>query len=167
MVDIFNPHKKLTLFTENGNGIKVETKDIAITSRNSVGIKGIALDKLDYVVGAIQTTISDAFTLFVSDGSAKIIKQMEVADSVRNRKGLSFVSSKSKNAKLLKVDKLSLKTNYVVKTSKEKLVTILNNSIPLDTRIGGGKVIVKEKIDIDVFQATAWKKQKVDYRTGG
>lgn len=147
MVDVFNPHKKLTLFTENGNGIKVETKDIAITSRNSVGIKGIALDKLDNVIGAIQTTISDAFTLFMSDGSAKIIKQNEVADSLRNRKGLSFVATKSKNAKIIKVDRLSLKTNYVVKTAKEKLISILNNSLPLDTRTGGGKVIVKEKID--------------------
>jgi DNA gyrase/topoisomerase IV subunit A len=147
MVDVFNPHKKLTMFTESGNGIKVETKDIAITGRNSVGIKGIALDKGDVVIGAMQNTISDAFTLFMSDGSAKIIKQNDVADSVRNRKGLSFISSKSKNAKIIKVDKLSLKTNYIVKTAKEKLITVLNNSLPIDTRIGGGKVVVKEKVD--------------------
>ena len=130
-----------------GNGIKVETNDIAITSRNSSGIKGIALDKGDKLVGAIQTNISDAFTMFMSDGSAKIIKQVEVAESARNRKGLSYISSKSKTAKLIKVDKLSIKSSYVAKTNKDKLVAIMNTSIPLDTRTGSGKVVVKEKID--------------------
>ena len=94
----------------------------------------------------MQIAISDAFTLFMSDGTAKIIKQAEVQDSARNRKGLNFVSSKSKNATIIYAGKLSTKTNYVALNSKEKLLFVRNNEMPIDTRIGGGKLVVKDKI---------------------
>jgi len=94
----------------------------------------------------MQTAISDAFSMFMSDGTAKIVKQNEVAESERNRKGLNFISSKSKNAKMIFVNKLSTKTNYVVETEKNKLIFLLGNVLPLDTRVGAGKAIVKDKI---------------------
>lgn len=145
-VGVFNPNKKLTLFTYNGNAVKVDLTDVAITKRVSIGIKGIALDKGDYVVGAIPTTISDAFTLFMSDGSAKIIKQADIEEGARNRKGISYISPKSKTAKLVFASKLRQKTNYVVCTLKDNLVFVRNTEIPIDVRTGAGKVIVKEKI---------------------
>ena len=77
---------------------------------------------------------------------AKIVKQNEVPDSERNRKGLSFINSKSKNVKVTLVSRLSTKTNYVIETEKGKLIFAYSNTLPLDTRIGAGKVIVKEKI---------------------
>ena len=146
MVDIFNNNRKLSLFTNQGNGLKISTEDITITGRVSAGVKGITLDKDDYIVGAIQTVISDAFTMFMVDGTAKIVKQNEVPDSERNRKGLSFINSKSKNAKVAYVGRLSTKTNYVIETEKNKLIFAYSNMLPLDTRIGAGKAIVKEKI---------------------
>ena len=145
-VEMFNPHKKLVMFTSMGNAVKLDLSDVAITGRNSAGVKGIALDKGDYVVGSMQTAISDAFTLFMSDGSAKIVKQSEVQDSARNRKGLNFINVKSKNSTIVYAGKLSTKTNYVALTSKEKLLFVRNNEMPIDTRIGGGKIIVKDKI---------------------
>ena len=146
LVELHNNDKKLTLFTNLGNAIKVETGDIAVCGRTSVGVKGIALDKNDYIVGAVQNTISDAFTLFLSDGTAKIIKQNEVADSVRNRKGLSYINSKNKDAKLVFAGRLSTKINYVIQTEKDKLEFIRNVSLPIDTRTGAGKHIIKEKV---------------------
>ena len=93
----------------------------------------------------MQVAISDAFTLFQSDGHAKILKQGEVADSARNRKGLSYISPKAKNATLLYVGKLSPKTNYVVETIDSKLNFVRSTALPIDTRVGNGKAIVKEK----------------------
>jgi len=145
-VDLFNSNKKLSLFTSLGNAVKIDTSDLSITGRVSAGVKGIALDKQDFVVSAMQTAISDAFSMFMSDGTAKIVKQNEVAESERNRKGLNFISSKSKNAKMIFVNKLSTKTNYVVETEKNKLIFLLGNVLPLDTRVGAGKAIVKDKI---------------------
>ena len=134
------------MFTHLGNAVKIETEDIAVTGRVSVGVKGIALEKTDYVISATQTAVSDAFTLFLSDGSAKIIKQSEIQDSVRNRKGLVYIHSKTKNATLVFAGRLSTKTNYVLNTEKDKLIFVLSNTLPLDTRTGAGKVIVKDKI---------------------
>ena len=146
MVDFYNSNKKLCMFTSLGNAVKIETQDISITGRVSAGVKGVALDKTDYVVSAIQTVISDAFTMYLSDGYAKIVKQNEVPESERNRKGLAFMGAKSKNAKILYVGKLSVKTNYVIETDKNKLVFVYSNALPLDTRTGQGKIIVKDKI---------------------
>ena len=146
-VGYFNPDKKLSLFTANGNAVKINVSDLSVTKRVSVGIKAIAMEKTDYLVGAIPTTISDAFTMFLSDGSAKIIKQTEIDDSARNRKGMSFISPKAKNAKLVYASKLSTKCNYAVITGKDELVFVRNTSLPIDTRTGAGKVIVKDKVN--------------------
>ena len=145
-VEIHNPDKKLTLFTSLGNAVKVDTSDIPASGRVGVGVKGIALDKQDYVVGAMQTAISDAFALFMSDGHAKIIKQSEIEDSVRNRKGLHYLGAKSKDAKLIFASKLSTKVNYVVVNNNDKLNFVTSTAIPLDTRTGAGKIISKDKI---------------------
>lgn len=146
MVDIYNPDKNLCMFTQNGNGVKVKIDDISTTGRISSGIKGIALDKADFVVNAMQVDPSDAVSLFVSDGSAKIIKEAEIAESVRNRKGLSYVSSKSKNGKIVGAYRLSIKSNYVVVSEKDKLTFVPKNAVPVDTRTGFGKQLVKEKV---------------------
>jgi len=84
--------------------------------------------------------------MFMSDGTAKIVKQNEIPESERNRKGLSFINTKSKNAKLTYVSRLSTKTNYVIETEKNKLIFVYSNMVPLDTRVGAGKAIIKEKI---------------------
>ena len=146
MVEIFNPDKKLALFTMLGNAVKIKTEDMAISSRTSQGVKGMALDKSDYIISAMQVAISDAFTLFQSDGHAKILKQGEVADSARNRKGLSYISPKAKNAVLLYAGKLSPKTNYVLETLDSKLTFVRSTALPIDTRVGNGKAIIKEKV---------------------
>lgn len=146
MVDIHNPDKKLCMFTGIGNGVKISTSDISITGRMSSGIKGIALDKNDYLVGAMQTDSSDAVTCFMSDGSAKIVKDSEIAESVRNRKGLNYVSPKCKNGKLVKVFKLSIKSNFVLESEKGKLNFVQAKMIPIDTRTGSGKQLLKEKV---------------------
>ena len=145
-VEIHNPDKKLTLFTSNGNAVKVETSDIPVSGRVGLGVKGIALDKQDYIVGAMQTAISDAFAVFMSDGHAKLIKQTEIEDGARNRKGLSFIGTKSKEAKIVYASKLSTKVNYVIENNNDKLVFVTSNTMPLDTRTGSGKIISKDKI---------------------
>lgn len=146
LVEIYNPDKKLSLFTANGNGVKFDTSDIGVSGRVGLGVKGISLDKQDYVVGAMQTAISDAFALFVEDGYAKIVKQSEIEEGARNRKGLSFISPKSKDHKLVYASKLSTKVNYVIENSQEKLNFVLSSTMPLDTRTGLGKLISKDKI---------------------
>jgi DNA gyrase/topoisomerase IV subunit A len=155
-VDFHNPNKKLSLFTANGCAVKVDTDDIAVSGRVGLGVKGIALDKQDYVVGAMQTAISDAFALFTSDGRAKIIKQSEVGDSARNRKGLSVISAKTKDVKLVFAGRLSTKVNYVISSQSGKLLFAINSSLPLDTRLGSGKIVTKEKI-IKVYPFTESK----------
>ncbi len=145
-VNFHNPDKKMSLFTANGNAVKIETSDISPSGRVGVGVKGMSLDKQDYVVSAMQTGISDAFMMFLSDGHAKIVKESELADSARNRKGQGFISAKSKNAQLVYVGGLSTKVNYVAETISGKLQFITSNSLPLDTRLGAGKQLSKEKI---------------------
>jgi DNA gyrase/topoisomerase IV subunit A len=145
-VGFHNPDKHLSIFTANGNAVKVPTSDIPVSGRVGIGVKGIALDKNDYVVSAVQTGISDAYTMFFSDGSAKIVKQTELTEGSRNRKGLNFIGTKTKGAKLVFVSILSTKVNYVAENLDGKLTFVAINQLPIDTRVGSGKVIVKSKI---------------------
>ena len=145
-VDFHNPDKKLSIFTAGGNAVKVDTADIPSSGRVGLGVKGIALDKGDYVVSAIQTGISDAFAMFFTDGHAKIVKQVELADSARNRKGLTFLGAKFKSAKLVFAGILRTKINYVIETESGKLNYTALNTLPLDTRTGNGKQLSKEKV---------------------
>lgn len=145
-VEFYNPDKKLAIFTALGNAVKIKTDDMPVSSRTAQGNKGMAVDKTDNVVSAMQVAISDAFTLFQSDGHAKILKQSELLDSARNRKGLSYLGAKSKNATLVYASVLSTKVNYVVETLDSKLTFVRSNAMPIDTRTGNGKAIVKEKI---------------------
>ena len=145
-VGFHNPDKKLSIFTSNGNAVKVDTSDIPASGRVGLGVKGIALDKGDFVVSAMQTGISDAFAMFFSDGYAKIVKENEFPDSARNRKGLTILGTKSKSAKVIYVSVLSVKVNYVVETMSDKLQFITINQLPLDTRTGSGKSISKEQV---------------------
>ena len=156
MVDIHYPNKKLCLFSSCGNAVKVDTSDISITGRVSAGVKGISLDKQDYVINAMQIANSDAFTIFQSDGFGKIIKQSEIPECERNRKGVNILNSKAKNSKIVCVSRLSTKVNYVIQNDKNKLTFILSNALPLDTRLGTGKLISKEKI-LTVYNFTESK----------
>ena len=94
----------------------------------------------------VQTGISDAYTMFFSDGCAKIVKQGELEESARNRKGLNFVGTKSKNAKIVYVGILDTKINYVAESVSGKLSFIAKNLLPIDTRLGSGKAVVKDKV---------------------
>lgn len=145
-VDFHNPDKKLSIFTANGNAVKVDTADIPVSGRVGIGVKGIALDKGDCVVSAIQTGISDAYAMFFNDGHAKIVKQIELPDSARNRKGLGCLGTKQKSAKMVFVGVLRTKISYVMENDNGKLTHIALNMLPLDTRTGNGKLLSKEKI---------------------
>lgn len=136
-VEIQSDDKKLALFTHASLGVVVDTADIAPTGRATAGVKGIALDAGDYLVGANQVNKSDAFVMFGDNGSAKIVKYSEVPESNRNRKGV-----KCSKTNLLLVDTLKNNVNYVV-SDGEKLEFVNKSHIALDKRTGVGKKVTK------------------------
>ena len=145
-VEILAEDKKLAMFTHNSLGVVVETKDIAPTGRATAGVKGMALDDNDYIVGAGQVDSSDAFVMFGDNGAAKIVKYSEVPESNRNRKGV-----KCAKTNLLFVDTLKNNVNYVI-TDGENLEYINKSHIALDKRTGAGKKVSKLAVPTNVYR---------------
>ena len=148
---IDNPDKKLALFTKNGNG-SIVSKDIPITNRMGVGVKSLALDKQDKVIGVSQVSNADAFSVFTTNGYTKILKYSEVGESARNRKGQALLGPKHKDYNLIRVEKLSTDYNYVMQNEDEKLTYIYSKNIPVDARLGNGKQLLKTNKLLNVYK---------------
>lgn len=134
-----NSTKKIAMFTNFGYGLVVEKNDIASSGRVSVGIKGVALEKGDFVVDAMQVNKNDAFVLVLSNGCAKVVRYEEIPESMRNRKGSKMYFGKSKDAKLLKVNLYDTRYNFVLEYEDEKLSLINSKDIPITNRNDAGK----------------------------
>ncbi len=129
-VGLDNTASKLAVFTKFGNAMVCEKGDIAVSGRVSVGVKSIALNDDDFVVGAMQVNKSDLFVLITNEGGATLLKYTDVPESARNRKGTKIISS----GKVLLVDKYSPNTSYVYENADKSLKFVANKTIQLPVK---------------------------------
>lgn len=148
-VELMQDEKKLSMFSHNGMGVIVDIMDVSPLGRVSAGVKGIALDEGDYVVGVNQVSPSDAFVMVCENGYAKLVKYAEVPLANRNRKGVKCI----KTSKLVFVDTLKTNVNYVLYDG-DKFDFVVRTHIPLDKRTNGGKKITNLSNVSKVFRYT-------------
>ena len=79
----------IILATANGMMIKFNSNQITPTSRNTSGVKGINLNKEDYVVAGLPVrNDTDDLAVFISNGNAKRINSKELISQNRGGKGI-------------------------------------------------------------------------------
>lgn len=82
-------NEQLILITSQGMAIRFDSMEIPATSRTTSGIKGITLNKEDYVVAALPIRDSaDTLAVFTSGGMAKRVSLTELPIQKRAGKGL-------------------------------------------------------------------------------
>ncbi len=155
-VGIHALEKRLALFTSNNMGVAIETHDIAISGRMSMGVKGIALNENDDVVGAIQFSKDTVMVTIANDGYVRQIRSSDLPVLPRNRKGLTFANGKTNKAKLLLVDEVG-KNSYVVEDQGKHLHQFFIKDVKLCSRTQVGLNFKGLKSEITCLHAYPFK----------
>lgn len=129
-----NTKKYVGMFTKDGIGVVVEKDDISCTGRVTAGVIGMKLSADDAVVSAMLIDDTDAFTLFLNNGSYKAVTFSGVPISMRNRVGSRIISkSLNKNVKIIKVGVLSPNTSYALEDSNGKLHYLISSTLKAES----------------------------------
>ena len=113
------------------------------------------LNKGDYVVScALGGAL--AYSVFTSNGYAKVIKETEIAVTSRARKGVKIIFGKKLDIKLLAVYELNKQYNYVATLDNKNLVYIESKKLSLENRLGTGKVVVGVKNGAETTQVVPY-----------
>lgn len=147
--DLLQDTKKLSMFSHNGMGVVVDIDDITPLGRVSAGIKGMALDEGDYVVGVNQVSPSDAYVMVCENGTGKLVMYSDVPLANRNRKGVKCI----KSSKLVFADILQNNINYVL-SDGDKFDFVVRTHIPLDKRTNAGKKLTNMQEVKKVYRYT-------------
>ncbi|MBR2468299.1 MAG: DNA topoisomerase 4 subunit A [Clostridia bacterium] len=150
-VDYDNREKSLLMFSKEGMAVNAIKDDVTPLGRVSAGVKGMALSGSDEVVSATLGG-AIAYTIFTSNGFAKVIKETEIPLTGRARKGIKVINAKKLDIKLLLATDLNKNKNYVVVTKENKMYYVESKKLSLENRLGFGKSVVAEKTGAETTQ---------------
>lgn len=143
----------LIIVSTNGYVIRFDSKEIGSTSRMTTGVKGINLDKDDYVVAALPVRNSDdALALFSETGLGKKILPKEAVTQKRGGKGLICYKTTEATGPVRAAAMVSDEDTLLVVSNKTS-ICIAATDIPALGRasignqmIKNGKVITVSKV---------------------
>lgn len=128
------------MVTECGMAVNCALDDVPIQKRAGSGVIGMALNDGDKVVYAGQVTHTDKLLVLTDKSNAKRMNISELGVIVRNRKGLRIVSNGEKVKTVLSPITAG---ELIISTSKNELISVDLNTIPVMTRIQSGQTLIK------------------------
>ncbi len=146
VVDVLFAVKDIALFTKHGYCVRFNKEEIPLTGVKSSGVKGINL-KEDEVVSAVAINEEVYIDLFTNQKTAKRIKESEIENTGRAKRGISVIKKvKSVSYELIKVLALSARDILLIKSDSE-IKKIKNSDISIMDLASTGSNITKHKID--------------------
>ena len=128
------------MVSENGMAVIVEYNSAPSQKRAGSGVIGMSLNDKDKVRFASQVNLTDKVLVVTDNSTAKRVALNEFGVSARNRKGL-----KLSNDNIIYAISPVATGELVVEDSKGNLYNKYINEIPVVTRTGAGKPIIKNK----------------------
>ena len=136
----------IILLTEKGYGIRINSKQIAATSRNTVGVKGIDLAKDDYIVsGLCCRDQSDDLGIFSAAGLGKKIPLKDLPTQNRGGKGLLVYKRTENTGNIIGGSLISNGDNVLI-AGLSHSICIAAEDIPLCSRNAIGNQLIKNTI---------------------
>jgi len=140
VLKVDNPKDKLLIYTKKGNCILFNINEISITSRTTVGIQGIRIDKDDEVIGAHTVKQSDEYIITISNRGE--VKKFSIESAFLNMKrgnnGISLISSRNEVlAYAISTDRKDRSINFI-NNEGNVYEQINTKDIPTKTRISEG-----------------------------
>lgn len=133
----------LVLVTAHGMSIKFDSKEIAPTSRTTSGVKGITLNKDDYIVAALPVRNSnDHLAVFVSSGLCKKFKLSELPLQKRAGKGLLCYKPTDITGNVVSAVLVDDTDNILVLGDKSS-ICVSAQEIPTLSRVSTGNQVIK------------------------
>ena len=134
----------LIIASKNGNVIKFNSNEIAATSRNTSGVKGINLNDEDYVIAALPLRdSSDTLALFSSKGYGKRIEQKDLLPQKRGGKGVNCFKAGLLTGELAGAQLVNDDDNVLILGNKSSLC-ISASEIPIVSRASTGSIMLKD-----------------------
>ena len=143
-VEISKPENEtMVMVSQKGMVTRINKSDIPVTSRTSMGIKGMSLNEGDKVVFAKNVNNDDKLVIMSKVGFAKQVAVNEFEVMQRGRKGLKIaLLNEDTGLDLIFVDLLDHKKEIYVVTDKYQY-SIPNTAVPLEARNTKGKILIK------------------------
>lgn len=133
----------LVLITAKGMSIKFDSKEIAATSRTTSGVKGITLNKDDYIVAALPVrNDNDHLAVFVSSGLCKKFELSELPIQKRAGKGLLCYKPTDSTGNVVSAVLVDDTDNILVLGDKSS-ICVSAQEIPLLSRASTGNQVIK------------------------
>lgn len=133
----------LVLVTAKGMSIKFDSKEIAATSRTTSGVKGITLNKDDYIVAALPVRNgNDHLAVFVSSGLCKKFELSELPIQKRAGKGLLCYKPTDSTGDVVSAVLVDDTDNILVLGDKSS-ICVSAQEIPLLSRASTGNQVIK------------------------
>ena len=133
----------LVLVTAKGMSIKFDSKEIAVTSRITSGVKGITLNKNDYIVAALPVRNgNDHLAVFVSSGLCKKFELSELPIQKRAGKGLLCYKPTDSTGDVVSAVLVDDTDNILVLGDKSS-ICVSAQEIPLLSRASTGNQVIK------------------------
>lgn len=126
----------------NGMCVNVEYASVPLQKRAGTGVIGMSLNDKDKVKFASQVNLSDKVLVVTESSNAKRVALNEFSISARNRKGLKIGSETDK---IKYVISPVVTGELVLEDNKGNLYSKDINEIPVVSRTGAGKPIIKNK----------------------
>lgn len=145
-----NNNNDIFLVTKRGMCIRFNEKDVRGTSRNSMGVIGMALNSDDEVVG-MQLNTQGTHLLFVSErGLGKRTEMNEFSVQYRGGKGVKCYKLTEKTGHLVGVKAVDEQNEVILITSGGTTIRLLVRDISILGRITSGVKLIEIKTDISV-----------------
>ena len=125
-----------------GMAVNMEYDSVPKQKRQGGGVIGMNLNEGDKVCFASQVNLGDKVLVVTDNSSAKRVSLTEFPVSARNRKGLKIVSGTEQVAFAVSP---VVTGEIVVTDSKGNLSVTDVNDVPVTSRTGAGKPIIKQK----------------------
>ncbi|AXK50680.1 DNA gyrase subunit A [Spiroplasma alleghenense] len=129
-----NGKNDLIIGTSRGKVTRISEENVNTLSRNSFGVKGISLDKQDFVIGSCSNFGSDLISTISEKGSAKKTKVEEYKILGRNSKGVKAMNLGEKTGGLRSIISIRESDTIVMISSKGNLIKIPVTELPLLSR---------------------------------
>lgn len=143
-------NENIAIATNDGQLLITKTDDIRPIGRIAQGVKGIKLNKGDYVISAKAIKSDNSIITISSLGIGRKLDINDLKVQGRNTKGIRIFKEKDSNEKLADFLPVSNEKEVLIVTNKSRAKLNIND-IPLLSRAAAGNKLIKLKSDEEVI----------------
>ena len=154
-IDIEQKDSTLLFVTCRGMVLNADKSDVPLQGRISGGVKGINLTDNDYCVCATQVSDEGEAVILTDRGYIKRVLISQIETMARYRKGVKIynLNDKEYGEKIIFADYVKNPYIVVAKTNKDEYLSRNTDLIPIEARLGKGKLIEKSRTAPHIEQA--------------